>query len=330
MRRRDFVKGIAGSATAWPLAARAQQSGPMRRIGVLYATAQTDPLIQPWDAAFRKQLDEFGWIDGRTVHIDYRWGAGNIDRTQQSARELVRLAPDVLFAITTPATAALQRETQTIPIVFAVVSDPIGSGFVASLARPGGNITGFNILEASLSGKWIELMHEIAPLVKRVGLMYNPQTAPYAKYYLDTFVPSARKSSIEPIDAVVNSAAAIETVMTKLGGEADSGLVVMPDTFPVIHRNAIIELAQRFRLPTIYPFRFFTVEGGLLSYGVDIADQIRRAAGYVDRILRGDKPANLPVQLPVKFELVVNTKTAKALGLTVPPSVIAVADDVIE
>jgi putative ABC transport system substrate-binding protein len=330
MRRRDFVKGIAGSAIAWPLAAHAQQSEPMRRIGVLYATDQTDPLIQPWDAAFRKQLDDLGWVDGRTVHIDYRWGAGNIDRTQQSARELVRLAPDVLFAITTPATAALQRETQTIPIVFAVVSDPIGSGFVASLARPGGNITGFNILEASLSGKWIELTHEIAPLVSRVGLMYNPQTAPYAKYYLDTFVSSARKSSIEPIDAVVNSAAAIETVMTKLGGEADSGLVVMPDTFPVIHRNAIIELAQRFRLPTIYPFRFFTVEGGLLSYGVDIADQLRRAAGYVDRILRGDKPANLPVQLPVKFELVINAKTIKALGLTVSPSVIAVADDVIE
>ena len=169
MRRRDFVKGIAGSATAWPLAARAQQSEPMRRIGVLYATAQTDPLIQPWDAAFRKQLDDLGWVDGRTVHIDYRWGAGNIDRTQQSARELVRLAPDVLFAITTPATAALQRETQTIPTAFAVVSDPIGSGFVASLARPGGNITGFNILEASLSGKWIELMHEIAPLVSRLG-----------------------------------------------------------------------------------------------------------------------------------------------------------------
>jgi putative tryptophan/tyrosine transport system substrate-binding protein len=329
MRRREFIT-LAAAVAARPLAARAQRSEPLRRIGVLYATAQTDPVGQAWDAVFRKQLDELGWIEGRTVHIDYRWGAGNLERTQLSARELVRLAPDVLFAITTPATAALQRETQAIPIVFAVVSDPIGSGFVASLARPGGNITGFNILEASLSGKWLELMHEIAPDVTRVGLMYNPQTAPYAKYYLDTFSASARKSSIEPINAVVDSAAAIEAVMTKLGGEPDCGLVVMPDTFPSIHRNTIIGLAQRYRLPTIYPFRFFTIDGGLLSYGVDIPDQFRRAAGYVDRILRGGKPADLPVQLPAKFELVVNMRTAKALGLTVPPSVIAVADDVIE
>ena len=293
-------------------------------------SAQTDPDGQAWDAAFREQLDKLGWIDGRTVRFDYRWGAGNVDLTQLGARELVRLNPDVLFAVTTPVTAALKRETQTIPIVFAIVSDPIGSGFVSSLAHPGGDITGFNILEASLSGKWLELMHEIAPHVTRVGLMCNPQTAPYVRYYLDTFLSSARALSIEPIDAIVDSAAAIEILMKKLGGQPDSGLVIAPDTFPVIHRNSIIAFASRYRLPTIYPFRFFTVEGGLLSYGVDIADQYRRAAGYVDRILRGDKPADLPVQQPVKFELVVNTKTTKALGFTVPPSLITVADDVIE
>jgi putative ABC transport system substrate-binding protein len=330
MKRRDFIKLIGSAAATWPQAARAQQSKLMRRVGVLYPTPQTDPQGQAGDAAFRKQLNELGWVDGRTVHIEYRWAAGNIDRIQLFAKELVRLNPDVLVAVTTPATAALQRETQTIPIVFVVVSDPIGSGFVASLAHPGGNITGFNVLEASLSGKWLELMHEIAPPVKRVGLMYNPQTAPHAKYYLDTFLSSAAALSIEPIDAVVDSVAAIEALMTKLGGEVDCGLVVMPDTFPVIHRNTIIALANRYRLPTIYPFRFFTAEGGLLSYGVDNADQYGRAAGYVDRILRGDKPADLPIQQPVKFELVVNTKTAKALGLTVPQSLIAVADDVIE
>ena len=329
MRRRDFIT-LFGGAAAWPRVARAQQSKPIRRIGVLYISAQNDRDGQAWDAAFREQLHKLGWIDGRSVQIDYRWGAGNIDRTQLFARELVQLVPDVLVAVTTPATAALHRETQTIPIVFAVVSDPIGSGFVTSLARPGGNITGFNILEASLSGKWLELMHEIAPHVRRVGLMYNPQTAPYAKYYLDTFLSGTKALSIEPIDAVVDRVAAIETLMTKLGGKADCGLVVMPDTFPMIHRNTIIALADRYRLPTIYPFRFFTVDGGLLSYGVDIADEYRRAAGYVDRILRGDKPADLPVQQPVKFELVVNVKTAKALGLTVPPSLIGIADDVIE
>jgi putative tryptophan/tyrosine transport system substrate-binding protein len=330
MRRREFVALLGSAAATWPLAARAQQAVTMRRVGVLYGGAQSDTYSQASDAAFREQLDKLGWIDGRTVHVDYRWGAGDLDHIRQFAQELVSLDPDVLVAITTPATAALQRETRTIPIVFAIVSDPIGSGFVASLAHPGGNITGFNILEASLSGKWLELMHEIAPRVTRVGLMYNPQTAPYAKYYLDTFVSSAAAVSIAPIDAVVDSVAAIEALMTRLGGQPDSGLVIMPDTFPVVHRDTIIALANRYRLPTIYPFSFFTAEGGLLSYGVDNADQYRRAAGYVDRILRGAKPADLPVQQPVKFELVVNTKTAKALGLAVPQSLIAVADDVIE
>jgi putative ABC transport system substrate-binding protein len=253
MRRREFIATL-GGAVAWSLAANAQ-SERVRRVGVLYSSAQTDPDGQAWDTAFRKQLAQLGWVDGRTVHIDYRWGAGNIDRTQLFARELVQLVPDVLVAVTTPATAALHRETQTIPIVFAVVADPVGSGFVVSLAHPGGNMTGFNILEASFSGKWLELMHEIAPRVKRVGFMYDPQTAPFAKYYLDPFQSNAAAVSIEPIDAVVDRVAAIETLMTKLGGKADCGLVVMPDTFPMIHRDTIIALADRYRLPTIYPYR---------------------------------------------------------------------------
>jgi putative ABC transport system substrate-binding protein len=330
MRRRDFI-ALAGSATAaWPFAARAQQPEKMRRVGVLSSLAETDPEAQDWDAAFRKRLIELQWIDGRNVHIDYRWGAGSVDRMQLFARELVQLNPNVLVTISTPATAALQAETRTIPIVFAWVSDPVGSRFVSSLANPGGNITGFISIEASVIGKWLTLMREIAPQVSRIGFLFNPQTAPFAQYYLYTFRSAASALAIEAIDAPVHSAGEVEAFMTKLSHEAGAGLVIMSDTSMNVYRKAIYSVAERYRLPTIYPYRFFVTEGGLMSYGVDVADLLRGAATYVDRILRGEKPSELAVQQPTKFELIINVKTAKALGLSIPQTLLATADEIIE
>ena len=330
MRRREFVTFLGGGTVAWSLAAHAQQPERVRRIGSLTAFAETDVEIQTWYAAFRKRLDELGWVEGHNIHIDYRWGAGSVERTQVFATELVRLNPEVIVSVTTPATAALQAETHTIPIVFAGVSDPVGSGFVASLARPGGNITGFINLEASLSSKWLELMHEIAPHVSRVAFMYNPNTAPFSRYYLATFRSAAAAFAVEPIEAPIHGAAEIEAAMTMLGREAGAGLIIMSDTSMILHRELIVSLADRYRLPTIYPYRFFLIGGGLMSYGVDNADLLRGAASYVNRILRGEKPNELPVQLPTKFELAINLKTAKALGLTIPPTLLAIADEVIE
>jgi ABC-type uncharacterized transport system substrate-binding protein len=328
--RRHFITLLGSTATAWPLGARAQQREQIRRIGVLNLLAETDLEAQTWDAAFRKRLDELGWVDGRNIRLDYRWAAGNVERLQFFAKELVALNPDLLVAITTPATAALQRDTKAIPIVFTVVSDPVGSGFVASLPNPGGNITGFINIEASLSGKWLDLMHQVAPRVSHIGVMFNPSTAPYARYYVDTFRSAASALSVEPIEAAVHSTTEVEAVMTKLGSVPDNGLVVIPDTSMLIYRETIISLAERYHLPTIYPFRLFVAGGGLISYGIDIPDLLRGAATYVDRILRGAKPNELPVQLPTKFELIVNLKTAKTLGLTIPSGLLATADEVIE
>jgi putative ABC transport system substrate-binding protein len=330
MRRREFVKLLAGSATAWPLAARAQQPERMRRLGVLSSLAETDQEAQAWDAAFRKRLIELQWIDGRNVHIDYRWGAGDVDRMRLFGQELVRLNPDVLIGISTPATAALQAATRTIPIVFAWVSDPVGSGFVSSLADPGGNITGFLNIESSVIGKWLALMHEIAPQVSRVGFLFNPQTAPFARYYLDAFRSAASALAIAAINAPVLSVDEVEAFMTKLGREAGAGLIIMSDTSMNVYRKMIYSLAARYRLPTIYPYRFFAAEGGLMSYGVDVPDLLRGAASYVDRILRGEKPNELAVQQPTKFELVINVKTAKTLGLAIPQTLLATADELIE
>jgi putative ABC transport system substrate-binding protein len=330
MRRRDFIALIGGAAAAWPLGARAQQADHVRRIGLLNALAQDNPQAQAWEGAFRNRLTQLGWIDGRNVRVNYRWGAANVDRLQSSAAELVGLKPDVLIAITTPATAALHAQTRSIPIVFVAVSDPIGSGFVRSLASPGGNITGFIDIEASLSGKWLELMRDIAPRVTRVALLFNPQTAPFARYYLDTFRAAAAAFAIEPIEAPVQSIAEIETVVTKLGREGDAGLILMPDASMWDYGETTSAAADRYRLPTIYPNSSFIAAGGLLSYGVDFLDLMRNAASYADRILHGAKPGDLPVQLPTKFELAINLKTAKALGLTIPPSLLATADEVIE
>jgi len=330
MRRREFITLLGGTVATWPLAAGAQQSERTRRIGVLSSLAETDVEAQAWDTAFRKRLAELGWIEGRNVRIDYRWAAGSVDRMRLFASELVQLNPDALVSISTPATAALQAETRTIPIVFAWVSDPIGSGFVSSLAHPGGNITGFLNIEASVVGKWLSLMREIAPQVSRIGFLYNPQTAPYARYYLDTFRAASSTLAIEAIDAPVHSTEEVEAFMTKLGDEAGAGLFVMSDTSMIVYRKTIYSLAERYRLPTIYPYRVFAAEGGLMSYGVDVTDLLRGAASYIDRILRGEKPNELPVQQPTRFELVVNAKTAKKLGLTIPTSMVVAAQEVIE
>jgi ABC-type uncharacterized transport system substrate-binding protein len=331
MRRRDFI-ALGGAAIAWPRATLAQQASPMRRIAVLTTFADSDALAQGWHAAFRKGLDEQGWHDGGNVQIVTRWAAGDADRLRAFARELVQLQPDVIFAVTTPAVAALLQETHTLPIVFAQVSDPTGSGFVASVARPGGNVTGFtNIdIESSVSGKWLDLMKQIAPGVRRVGMIYNPPTAPFADYYLRPFEAAGPAYGIQASAAAVHSDTDIETAVSALAREPGGGFVVLPDTFTGVHREQIVSLAARYRLPAVYPFRWFAEIGGLLSYGIDSDDMFRHAASYVDSILKGAKPADLPVQAPIKYELVVNLGTAKALGLTVPETVMLGADQVIE
>jgi putative tryptophan/tyrosine transport system substrate-binding protein len=329
MRRREFIAGLGGAAV-WPLGARAQQPDRMWRIGVLMGEDENDPEGKARFSGFTQRLAELGWTEGRNLRMDLRWAAGNADRMRLFAKELVGLQPEVILVIGTPATAALQRETRTIPIVFAV-SDPVGSGFVAGLPRPGGNITGFITEESSLAGKWLELLTEIAPGVKRVAAMFNPDTAPYVRsYYLPPFEAAARSSKVEPIRGPVHSDTEIETVITSLGRETGGGLVGMPDTFVTNHRATIILLAARNNVPTVHSIPVWARDGGLLSYGTDKVDIARRSASYVDRILRGTKPADLPVQLPVKFEMAVNLKTAKALGLTVPQSILLRADEVIE
>jgi putative ABC transport system substrate-binding protein len=332
MRRREFIALLGGATVAWPLAAHAQQSGPMRRIGVLCGTAEDDPQIVAGLAAFKKALQELGWLEGRNIRIDYRWGAADVGRTQTFAKELVGLQPDLIVGQSTPVVAALKRETKTIPIVFVVVSDPVGSGFVASLPRPGSNITGFINIESSMSGKWVEMLKDIVPGVTRAALMFNPETAPYFAYYLQPFEAAARSSAVEPIAAPVHAAADIERVVASLGDRPDTGLVVIPDIFMGTRRilDSIIALAARYRVPAIYPYRYMVAAGGLVSYGTDNADLWRRAPTYVDRVLKGAKPADLPVQLPTKFELAVNLKTAKALGLDMPATLLGRADEVIE
>ena len=327
--RREFIT-LLGGAAAWPLAARAQQAERVRRIGVLMGLAQNDPESQPRISAFEQALEERGWMKGRNVQLDYRWAPGNAERMRPSAKELIELSPDVIVTHTTPATVAAQNETQTTPIVFVQVSDPVASGLVASLARPGGMLTGFANYEFPLAGKWVEMLKEVAPATVRIALVYNPQTAPFAENYRAPFEAAARSLSIEPIAGPTRDESEIETVIAALGREPGSGLIVMPDLFMVVHRKPIIALADRYHLPAVYPFRYWVVDGGLLSYGIDVLDLFRRTASYVDRILRGEKPSDLPVQAPTKFELVINLKTAKALGLEVPPTLLARADEVIE
>jgi putative tryptophan/tyrosine transport system substrate-binding protein len=330
MRRREFIAGL-GSAAAWPLAAPAQQSARIRRIGVLSPYDENDPGAKAELSAFTRRLAELGWTEGHNLQMDIRWAAADVDRMRMSAKELVDLQPDVILADTTPTTAALQRETRTIPIVFLIVSDPVGAGFVASLARPGGNITGFINAEAAMGGKWLDLLTEIAPGLKRVAMIFNPDTAPGGgSYFLASFEAAARSVKVEPIAARVHSDAEIETTITSLGGDPKGGLIVMPDAFTFARRTQIIGLVARNNVTAVFWSRSFARDGGLLTYGADPIDLIRRAAPYVDRILRGAMPADLPVQLPVKFVMAVNVKTAKALGLTIPETFLLRADEVIE
>jgi putative ABC transport system substrate-binding protein len=303
----------------------------MRRIGVLMGYAESDPEAKGFFTGFMQTLADLGWIDGRNLQMNVRWAPGSVDRMRSFAKELVELHPDVILANSTPVTAALRRETRTIPIVFAVASDPVGSGFVASLARPGGNITGFSIAEPSLPGKWMELLMEITPGLQRAAMMFNPDTAAYvSSYYLPSFEAAAQSLKVAPITARVRSDVEIETVITSLGREPGGGLFVMPDNFMTIHRAQIISLAARNNVPAVYQLPVNVRDGGLLSYGADFADVFRRAASYVDRVLHGTMPSELPVQMPTKYIIALNAKTAKALGLTVPPTLLTRADEVIE
>jgi putative ABC transport system substrate-binding protein len=316
---------------AVPLAAGAQQTSQMRRIGVLMGLAESDPQAQARVAAFRKGLQTLGWAEGRSVRIDIRWATtSDAPAMQRFAKELVALQPDLILSHNTPTTAALLRYTRTIPIVFVVVSDPIGSGFVASFARPGGNVTGFTNIEPTMAGKWLELLKEIAPRVTRVAFLFNPATAPYAEYYLSPFKAAAASVAMEAIPTPVRNTSELESAIAAQARTPNAGVVVMTDAFLVTHRAKITSLAAHYRLPAVYPFRDFIEVGGLLSYGNDLYDNFQRAATYADRILKGATPNELPIQAPVKFELVINVKTAKALGLTIPPSLLLRADEVVE
>jgi putative ABC transport system substrate-binding protein len=330
MNRREFTAGL-GSAVAWPVVARAQQTDRMRRIGVLIGYDESDPEGKARFSEFTKGLTELGWSEGRNVRIEVRWAADNPDRMRALAKELVDLQPDVILASNTPATGALQRETRMIPIVFSTVTDPVGEGFIASISRPGGNITGFINTEASLAGKWLELLTEIAPGVKRAAIMFNPEVAAgSASFYLSPFQAAAGLLNVVPIAAPVHSDAEIETAIASLGREPGGGLVAPVDSFMGNHRALIIFLAARNNVPAVYSQSRFIRDGGLLSYGPNMVEPFHRAATYVDRILRGAKPSELPVQLPIKFEMVLNATTAKALGLAVPQSILLRADEVIE
>jgi putative ABC transport system substrate-binding protein len=328
IRRREFMTLLGGSA-AWPLAARAQQGDRVRRLGVLMPFDENSPAAKTFGSAFTQALAALGWTDGRNVRMDLRWTGGDINRLRALAQELVSLQPDIIVTAGTTVAAAVQRETRTIPIVFANGGDPIASGIVPRLDRPGGNITGFGILEASLGGKWLELLSEIAPGLKRAAFMFNPDNA-RVPTYLPSFESAARSLKIKAITAPVHDDAEIETAIIDLGREPGGGIVAGLDIFTITHRAPLIMAAARNNVPAVYGFSFFAREGGLLSYGNDPVDTFRRAATYVDRILRGEKPGDLPVQFPTKFEMVLNLGTAKALGLAIPPSITLRADETIE
>jgi putative ABC transport system substrate-binding protein len=330
MRRREFVTLLAGAAAAWPLSARAQQSDRMRLIGVLMAYAESDSTAQSWLAAFRAALAKLGWTEGSNLRIELRWSADDADRMRTLAKELVDLRPDAIFGVTTPVIAALARETKTIPIVFTAVTDPIGGGFVANLAHPGGNITGFTVNDPSVGGKWVELLKEIAPRTVHVTLLFNPVTTVPLQFSMPSIQAAASSFAVEVSAAPVHAKDEIEGVIAAQARNPGGGLIVMPDVSNDVNRELIIALAARYGVPAIYYNRFFSELGGLISYGEARAEQFRLAAGYIDRILKGTKPANLPVQAPTKFELIINLKTAKALGLDVSLQLQQRADEVIE
>jgi putative tryptophan/tyrosine transport system substrate-binding protein len=327
MRRRAFIS-LLGAAAAWPLAVRARQPHQMRRIGILTSSNEGDREAQALVAAFREELRKLGWTEGRNIEIDIRWAKADVELMNRSANELVMLQPDLILTSSTPAAGVMLQHTRTIPIIFLLVADPIGSHFVASLPRPGGNATGFTPIVGSLGGKWVELLKEIAARVGRITLMFNPTTAPFIEAFQSSFKAAAASLGVETAVAPVNDMHEVESLVS--ASAANSGLVVIPDAFTAGHSAEIALLADRYRVPSIFWSRSFAEQGGLISYGPVLADEYRRAASYADRILKGEKPGELPVQTPVKFELVINMKTAQALGLTVPDRLRALADEVIE
>ena len=330
LNRRDFISLLGSTAAAWPLTSHAQQPDQMRLIGVLMPYAQSDGDAQSWLAAFRGALSKLGWTEGSNLRIELRWSADNPDRMRALANELVDLRPNTIFGVTTPVVGALARETKTIPIVFAGVSDPIASGFAANLVHPGGNITGFmsNDPAGTLGGKWVQLLKEIAPRTVRIALLFNPATA--VQYVLPSIQDAARHFAVQVTAAPVHAKDEIHGVIAAQSRDPGGGLIAVPDVFNDVNRELIIALAARYSVPAVYFNRFFTEPGGLISYGDVRSEQFRLAAGYIDRILKGDKPSDLPLQVPTKFELIINLKTAKALGLDVPQSLLQRADEVIE
>jgi putative ABC transport system substrate-binding protein len=329
IQRREFITLLGGAAAAWPLTARGQQGERMRQVGVLMTLAEGDLQSQERITTFQQAFQKLGWRDGRNVRIDYRWAAGDSRLMQAHAAEVVRLRPDVILVFNNPVVEALKQDTQTVPIVFLQVVDPVELGFVASLARPAGNITGFTSFEASIGGKWLNMLKEIAPSTARVALLGNPETTPFSQFF-SWVEDAARSFMVEPIAAPIHDAAEIERTIDEFARQLNGALIVLPDSNTTVHRELIVAQAGKHRLPAAYPYRFFAASGGLMSYGIDNIDLYWRAASYVDRILRGEKPADLPVQQATKFELVINLKTAKALDLIVPPSLLAIADEVIE
>jgi putative tryptophan/tyrosine transport system substrate-binding protein len=329
MQRREFIALVGGAAAAWPLAARAQPSKQARQVGMLIASEENEPLVRSRVASFRQGLSDLGWIEGGNLQIAYCWTGNDPERTRRCASELVALGPEVILSHSPPATSALSKATQSIPIVFVQITDPVGAGLVANLAHPGANITGFTTFEFSMGTKWLDLLKGIAPNLTRVAVMQYANSPTWFGQ-LQAVEAAAPSLGTQIIPAGIENAADIERSIAEIGREANGGLIVMPDSITLIHRKLIVSLAERYRLPAIYPFRYFPDEGGLVSYGIDLADVWRRSATYVDRILRGSAAGDLPVQQPTKFELVVNLRAAKTLGLEISPTLLARADEVIE
>jgi len=330
MRRREFMSLLGGAAMAWPFAAHAQQPEQIRRVGVLMAYTQDDAEAQKYVSVFRDALKEFGWVESRNLSMVEHWPGPEFGTIEQAAKDLIKQEPDVILSSSTPTTAALLGQNRIIPIVFAIVSDPIGSGFVKTFAKPGGNATGFTNLDATMGGKWLELLKDIVPDVHDVVFLFNPTTASYANFYMPSFVSAGASLGIVAHAAPVANDEDIERIVATQAGSPHRGIVVMTDSFTSSHRDVIIRLAAQYRVPAVYPYRFFAQDGGLLAYGNNRIEPFRGAALYVNRILHGEKVSDLPVQAPTQFELVINLKTARALGISVPPTLLALADEVIE
>jgi putative ABC transport system substrate-binding protein len=330
MRRRDFLSLIGGAAATWPLAVRAQQPARLRQVAILRAEVAGDPEGLRNSGALIQGLQALGWTQGRNVRIEQRWAGGSVDAMKALAKELVALEPDVIVVVSTPVSAAVMQETHTIPIIFVQNFDPVGSGLVKSLVAPDGNITGFTSYEPGISSKWLELLKGVAPQVARVAIVYNPQTAPYAGVFLRSIEAASPIFAIQPIAMPIQDSGTIEKSIEAFAREINPGLMVLPDATTTVHEKLIVKLASQHRLPAIYPWRHYVTAGGLMCYAVDLPVLWRRAASYVDQVLKGEKPANLPIQQPTKFELVINLTAAKAVGLTIPASILSLADDLID